>query len=269
MSLFKSQTGNVRWRSVALPTEHGGWGFISEPILLGLLLAPSWSGLALSFAAFAIFLLRQPLKIYLKDVRNERRAPRTIAAQQFVLIYAIIALAAGIITFAFLPALDALLPLLLALPFVVIQIAADVQNRSRTLLAELAGASATGAITSTIVLIHEWSFPLALGLWLALAIKSITAVLYVRARLRLERGKPEAIRLAVVTHVGGFVILVTAAAGSVLVWAAPIAMGVLITRAVVGLSPLRKPRPPKIIGIQEIGYGLFFNLFIGLGYILG
>lgn len=266
MTLSKSQTGSVRWRSVALPTEHGGWGFISEPILLGLLLAPSWSGLALSFAAFAVFLLRQPLKIYLKDVRNERRAPRTIAAQQFVLIYAIMALAAGIITFAFLPALDALLPLLMALPFVVIQIAADVQNRSRTLVAELAGATATGAITSAIVVMHDWSFPMALGLWLALAIKSITAVLYVSGRLRLERGKPEAIKLAVVAHMGGFVILVTAAATGFLVWTVPIAMGVLITRAVVGLSPLRKPRPPKIIGMQEIGYGLLFTLCIALGY---
>ncbi|MCC6614130.1 MAG: hypothetical protein IT320_11680 [Anaerolineae bacterium] len=54
---------------------------MSEPILLGLLLVPSWGGLALSFAAFDIFLLRQPPKNYLKDVRNKCRVPRTITAQ--------------------------------------------------------------------------------------------------------------------------------------------------------------------------------------------
>ncbi|MDX2007394.1 MAG: hypothetical protein SFU83_19325 [Meiothermus sp.] len=30
----------VPLRSVALPNEHGGWGFTLEPILLGLLVAP-------------------------------------------------------------------------------------------------------------------------------------------------------------------------------------------------------------------------------------
>ncbi|MBZ0296495.1 MAG: YwiC-like family protein [Anaerolineae bacterium] len=31
-------------RSVALPAEHGGWGFLIEPILLGLLVAFSVNG---------------------------------------------------------------------------------------------------------------------------------------------------------------------------------------------------------------------------------
>ena len=269
MMQSSSQTGNVRWRSIALPTEHGGWGFISEPILLGLLLAPSWGGLALSFAAFAIFLLRQPLRIYLKDVRKRHRAPRTIAAHQFVLIYGTIALAASISMFVLLSGLDALLPLLLALPFVLIQLAADVQNRSRTLLAELAGAIAPGAITSTIVLMQQWSFALAFGLWLALAVKAISAVLYVRARLRLERGKPAAIRLAFAAHIGGLIALTAAAASGFLVWAAPVAMGVLLIRAALGLSPLRKPRPPKTIGMQEVSYGLLFIALIWLGYAFG
>jgi hypothetical protein len=69
MNLLTSPSRNVRWQSIALPTEHGGWSFISEPILLGLLLTPSWGGLALAIGAFAAFLLRQPLKIVLKDVR--------------------------------------------------------------------------------------------------------------------------------------------------------------------------------------------------------
>jgi len=64
-----NRPANVRWRSVALPTEHGGWAFISEPVLLGLLLAPSAGGLALGLAAFAAFLLRQPFKLYAKDIR--------------------------------------------------------------------------------------------------------------------------------------------------------------------------------------------------------
>ena len=39
------------WRVVALPDEHGGWGLTAEPVLLGLLVAPSWAGLAIGAAA--------------------------------------------------------------------------------------------------------------------------------------------------------------------------------------------------------------------------
>jgi hypothetical protein len=40
---LESHTANIRWRAVALPTEHGSWSFVGEPILLGLLLAPGWA----------------------------------------------------------------------------------------------------------------------------------------------------------------------------------------------------------------------------------
>ena len=35
------------WRSVAIPTEHGGWGLTLEPVVLGLAVAPSLAGIAL------------------------------------------------------------------------------------------------------------------------------------------------------------------------------------------------------------------------------
>lgn len=36
-----SAARTVKLRTVALPAEHGGWGFLFEPIVLGLLLAPT------------------------------------------------------------------------------------------------------------------------------------------------------------------------------------------------------------------------------------
>ncbi|RLE22124.1 MAG: hypothetical protein DRJ50_08160, partial [Actinobacteria bacterium] len=48
------------WRSVAIPSEHGGWGLTGEPILLGLLLAFSWAGAAVGAAALLAFLVRTP-----------------------------------------------------------------------------------------------------------------------------------------------------------------------------------------------------------------
>ncbi|MCZ7661545.1 MAG: YwiC-like family protein [Thermoleophilia bacterium] len=37
-----------RLRDVVVPTEHGGWGFTLEPMLLGLLVAPGWASSALA-----------------------------------------------------------------------------------------------------------------------------------------------------------------------------------------------------------------------------
>src|SRR5690606_8314064 len=62
-----------QWRAVALPAEHGGWSFWLEPILLGLLLAPTIAGLWLALASFGVFLSRQPFKIAWADRQRGRR----------------------------------------------------------------------------------------------------------------------------------------------------------------------------------------------------
>ena len=257
---------NVRWRSVALPAEHGGWAFISEPVILGLLLAPTVAGLALGVAAFGAFLLRQPFKLYAKDVRQRRIVPRTHAARRFLLIYGGVTVVAAVLAVVMAPSPDTLLPLLLALPLLLVQTAYDVRNQSRAAAAELAGALATGALASVIVLMAGWSWTTAWALWLALAIKAVTAVLYVRSRLRLERGRSAGVALAVGTHVLGLAILIGVVLAGWLPWTVPVAMALLTIRAGVGLSPLRKPRPPKVIGFQEMAYGLTFVGLVALGF---
>ena len=262
----KTRSGNTRWRTVALPTEHGGWGFVSEPILLGLLLAPTWGGLAFGIAAFAAFLLRHPLKLYVKDVRAQRSVPRTLAARRFVLIYSGVMIAAGLLVLWRMPSPAALISAGLATPLIGIQLWHDVRNQGRSLTAELAGGVATGAFASSIVLLGGWVFFTALGLWLVLAVKALTAVLYVRSRLRLERDKPAGRTLTLTMHGLGLVILLIAAVLAWLPWTAPVGMGVLTVRAAIGLSHWRKARPPKIIGFQEMGYGFGFVFLLAAGY---
>ncbi|MFW5772853.1 MAG: prenyltransferase, partial [Phototrophicaceae bacterium] len=115
-------------------------------------------------------------------------------------------------------------------------------------------------------LMAGWSWTPALALWLALAIKAVTTVLYVRSRLRLERGKAAAEVAAVGAHGVGLAVLVGAWLAGWLPWTAPLAMALLTIRAGVGPSPLRKPRPPKVIGFQEMGYSLAFVALIALGF---
>ena len=268
MSTAKITARQVRWQSVALPTEHGGWGFISEPVVLGLLLAPSLGGLALGIVAFAAFLLHQPLKIVLKDTHARRNVPRTAAAWRFVTIYGGTLAAAGVLALLLMPSWTVLLPLALSTPLIAVQLWRESQNQGRSLLAEVAGAMATGAFASSIVMMRGWEFTPALGLWLALTVRGLTSVLYVRSRLRLERGKPAMRGVSLATHIAGLAILAGAAAYTLLPWTAPAAMGILTARAAVGLSSLRKPRPPKVVGMLEMFYGLGFALLVALGYAL-
>src|SRR3990172_6520564 len=70
-------------KSVALPAEHGGWGFTLEPIFLGMLVAPSWYGALLGLSALAVFLIHQPVKVATKDRIKGRRPIRTVWAERF------------------------------------------------------------------------------------------------------------------------------------------------------------------------------------------
>ncbi|MFH1331086.1 MAG: YwiC-like family protein [Actinomycetota bacterium] len=65
---------------MALPTEHGGWGFAQEPVLLGPAVDPSLVGSAVAAAAPAVFPGRRPPGLVAADLRRGQRLPRTAVA---------------------------------------------------------------------------------------------------------------------------------------------------------------------------------------------
>jgi YwiC-like protein len=172
----------VRVRTVALPTEHGGWGLTLEPVMLGLLVAPSIAGLFLAVATLGAFLARHPLKLVAGDRRRGRRFPRTVVAQRFVLLYGVVALAGLLAASATAVNYQFLLPLLLAAPFATVQLAFDATGRSRALAPELAGSFGLAAVSTSIALSAGWPLPAAFGLWAVLAARVVPTILYVRAR---------------------------------------------------------------------------------------
>jgi hypothetical protein len=255
-------------RLVAVPSEHGGWGFLFEPAVLGLLVAPSIAGVWLALAMVAVFLLRQPLKLALVDRRNGRRYPRTIWAERVAALCALTAL----FTFglALLTTTHSFwLPIALAVPFALAQAYYDHQRRSRQLAAELAGAMAIGAGVSAIALAGGWQLAPALALWAVLAVRSVASILYVRARLRLEREGVADRTASWATHGAGLVVVSVLAYLGVLPWLAMLAVAILAARALWGLSPLRRPARAQVIGLQEIMYGLLTVLLVALGHAAG
>ncbi|HET9314998.1 MAG TPA: YwiC-like family protein [Vicinamibacteria bacterium] len=257
----------VRLKSIALPAEHGGWGMLAEPILLGLLVAPSWAGLGIGLAAVFAFLARHPLKIALGDRRLGRRAARTALAERFALGYAAIALA------FLLPAAAGAtgwwVPLAAAAPLGAVQLAHDVRNRGRHLLPELLGGVALGSVAAAEVRAGGWSLAAALVAWAVMALKAVAAILYVRARLRCDRGLEFGRAAVIVIHVLGIAGALVLAAQGRLPWLAAAAFAVLLARAVHGLSRFHRRVRPQAVGFLEMAYGLGFVLTTAAGYLIG
>ncbi len=257
----------VPLRTVALPNEHGAWGFLLEPTLLGLLAAFSGAGVLVALGGLFAMLAQHPLSLVLADARRGRAYPRTHLARRVLVLYG------GFATFALALAVVMgsawlLMPLALAVPLALVQLHFDRSNRGRELLPELCGSLAVASLAAAIVLAAGGSPALAAVLWLLLAGRNLPTILYVRARLRLERGAAswrEAGGVpALVAALAAFVAVVMAVAGGIVPLIAAVVFGFLLARAGLGLSRWRRPAGAKAIGVGEMLFGVAMALALGL-----
>lgn len=256
---------SVSLRSVALPVEHGGWGMLAEPLLLGLVLAPTRAGGGLAIAALGAFLVRHPLKLALSDWRRHTRSPRTVLALKVAAAYAVVALAGVVVAACHAPGV-AWIPVVAAAPLGLLHLWYDARRQGRQLLPELLGGIALGGGASAILLAGGWSLAPALAAWALVAAKAAASVVYIRARLRLDRGQPATRWPSLLVH-GAALGLATALA---LVgwgpWLGAVAFGVLLARAAHGLSPWHRRVRPQVVGFTELGYGLLATLLLAVGF---
>jgi len=243
----------VALRPLVVPAEHGGWGFLCEPIALGLLVAPSRAGAAVGVAAVFGFLARQPLKLALQDALRGRSYPRTpycSALAASFLLCAAIAFACA----AAMSGVRMLIPFAIASPLAIVQVAYDATSRSRELLPEISGAAAMTSVAAAIAMGGGLPSAAAYGLAGILIARFVPAILHVRALLgRLPR------RTALAAHV--------VAVGAVARYAPPLAIAamiVLLVRAVWGVT--HQPPRAKAIGWREIAYGAVSVVLVAIAY---
>jgi hypothetical protein len=248
----------ISFRSVALPAEHGGWGFLVEPLLLGLILAPSLAGIGIAVATSAVFLLHQPIKIVVKDYRKGRVYERTRLARGFAALYGAIALAALQLTVTMADGVF-WLPLLVSLPFAAVQLALEFRNDGRSLLSETCGALVLAATASAILLAANETFLWAAMAWLLMTLRAIPSILYVRTQIRLIHSRTTSTIPPLGAHLLGVLISIALWAGGLTNGLVPLATSVLLCRAFYGLQ-ISKPTAARIVGIQEVIYGIIFTI---------
>jgi hypothetical protein len=257
----------VRLQTIALPPEHGAWGFLLEPIVLGLLVAPSLAGGFLALAVVGAFLIRHPLKLAFTDRQRGKRYARTALAERVILAYGVLTVA-GLALAVALAGWEIILPLLMALPLVLAMLASTVQNRGRDLIPELAGASALAVTASGIALAGNTSTQTAFALWVILTARDLPSILYVRARLRLEKDKPFSWTLVFLANMIAVLTVLVLVLLDLAPLLALLALIILFARAMYGLSPYRRRVRTQTIGFLEMTYGLLVVIATALGYAL-
>ncbi len=257
-----------RVKQIALPTEHGGWGFLFEPIVAAIAIAFSPAAIWISLMALGAFLARQPLKIFIADRIGTRIPGRGNAALLFLSLFGSV-FAAGLIGAAFTGGSLPLVPFLFVLPLVPFQIYADVSRKSRQLLPELGGAVSVSATAAAIALAGGWGWPAATALWAVFICRLVPSIIYVRQRLLLEKGKAFSRGLPVALHIAAFIVTLVLGYYRLIPFLVLLAMAILLYRAAEGLSPRRKKLKAMKIGVRELIYGSLTVALIITGHFTG
>lgn len=250
------------WRSVAVPTEHGGWGLTLEPVVLGLAVTPSIAGAFLGVAALTAFLARTPLRVVLVDHHRSRDLARTALARRI--------LAAEVALLAALGAGAAVtgdprqwLPALVAAPLVAVELSFDMRSRSRRLLPELAGSLGVAAVVAMIVLAGEGDGRLAAALWLVLAARALTSVPFVREQVARLHQRTPAPRTTLAADAAALGVATSAAVVDPATIAGALTIPILV--AAQRLTGRRPPARAVIVGVRQVAAGLLVVLVTAVG----
>jgi hypothetical protein len=251
-----------------VPSEHGGWGLTLEPVLLGLLVAPSVAGALLGVAAFLAFVVRTPLKLALVDLRRDRWLARTqVATTVAVVELTVIAVLAVFATALAGPRWWTAVAI--AAPFVAVELWFDIRSRGRQLVPELCGAIGVCAVVAAITLAAGEDAAMAAALWVLLAARAVAAIPFVRTQIvRLRAAADAAVDLhsADLAQVAAIVVgaFAVALAGSAIA-----GFVALVAIAALHLAWLRRPPvPAKVLGMRQMALGLALVLVTAAGVAL-
>jgi len=254
---------NTNIRGVALPVEHGGWGVLLESLLLGLLLTPSWPGALFGLAMLMGWLLRQPLRLWIRE--KGRESNRSRAAQTVCVLYAGGMLAAGIAVW--LQASMGTRVLIGASALMALAVLwADLRNQQRQEFWELAGAFTLASSVAVLLACGGRPLQQALLVYVLVALRHASSIVFVRNRLRAARGKPYRPRQTGGIYIAGSTGLALLAYGNVV---SPWILSAFLVMGLYAWISFHEPHAriqPKRLGWHQVVLGVIFCASILIGY---
>jgi hypothetical protein len=253
-------------RSVAFPTEHGGWGFTLEPILLGLLVAPTATGWELGVAATAVFLARRPVKLVGTDLVRRRWLDRSTAALTVAVFYFLLAAAGAVGAFVTRKG-PFWWPLIVAVPFALVSLRADAHSKNRALVPQLTGAIAMGSTVAAVSMGGGLDWIASFGLWGVLTARDVAAIVLARGMVRRFKSKDVPHGPILLVQIAAILVTLALVLAGAAPWLSLLAMVLLAVTSIISLR--RPPVPAKIVGWTQMGVGLMVVLLTTLGIRLG
>lgn len=251
-------------RTVAVPSEHGGWGLVAEPCLLGLSVAPSASGAFLAAATFIAFLLRTPAKIVFIDRRRGRWLPRTSLAAAVSAVEATVLMALVVAAVAVHHNPHFWVPALIAAPLLAVEAWYEVRSRGRRLVPELAGAIGVCSVAPMILLADGRSPSLAAAAWVVLGARVVTSIPHVRSNVDALHGRtPNTAVTTAADAVSTALALIAIAIDSA---SSLGAIAVIAVIAAQRLTSRGEPAPAVVLGVRQtlFGFGIVATAAAGV-----
>lgn len=246
------------WRkSLIMPAEHGSWAWLLVPFGVGTAVAPTVNLpiLLTLLAALSLFLLRQPVTVWLRVRRGKARRADGPLAWVWIMLLMGTAVTCGLILLlsGFTALLWLALPLLLI--FVLYLGAARYGRTSlRSLGMEVSGAAALALTAPAAYLAGTGQHgAIAAALWLLLAAQNVLGALYVRMRIADTHRRPTYRPGLVLAHLLGAILILTLGLVKWLPLWTFVPFFLILLRAV---WAARQPRPipnVKRFGFLEMG----------------
>jgi len=248
-----------RRRSVFLPKEHGSWSLALEPVLLGMLAAPTLAGCGLALATVSGFFARRPIRAALGSGTGGWAG--SVAAASLLCIAA----AVGIAVSAALGGPGSLWPLGLSLAPCGLFLWFDLRGDSRTPAAEIAGAVAFAFVPAAFATLAGRPPAVALALAATMLSRSVPAVLVVREYLRRRKGGRRSWAPLGFALLSAGAMVGLSAAGTVNSWVLPIVL-LMFTRYAFLLLSSEQPRSARRLGTSEAVLGIAYILGVALAF---
>jgi hypothetical protein len=154
-------------------------------------------------------------------------------------------------------------------PIVGFLIYQDVGRHSRELIPELGAALALASSIAVVALADGFTATLSAALWAAMVARLVPSVLYVRERIKLEKGKPFDQFWSHFAHIAALVLVGTLYYFSLGSSLTVLMSAFLAGRAVYGLSGSAPKMTAKVLGVREVIYGVLYALTLVVGYYAG
>ncbi len=254
---------SIKINKIALPQEHGSWGFVLEPLILSISVYFSLNGLLIALAAFFIFLLHQPIKS-LSKFQNTNIAKAQLSLV-FVTLYVLIVMFLLIIPLMMLP-LSAFVPFGAAMLIMLGFLIYELKVKKKNFALELSAPASVDLLSLTILFANGASFTAAAAFFVLLLSRSVESAIYVHVSLERLKGKRVTDFALHLTNLAFALALILLVLLKTLPPLSLLAFAILILRSynIFNTGKLTV----KGIGIKEFVYGALFVAINILGFYL-